>query len=203
MTPAEYAFYIFVTCSAIFVVPGPIFFLSLNEGMQSLKGGVMMILGVLTAESILLILLNIGFILFLQHILTLLRIIGIVLLIVLGGSAIHTGVKGVTATSHKMIGTSYTRGFLLTFINPPFILWFVTVGSSLLETGIKELGSFAVIIFSLILLTSSILVMTTIILSVHGGKRLIGMRELRALSILSGTGFILIAIILFVPLVSS
>jgi threonine/homoserine/homoserine lactone efflux protein len=102
-----------------------------------------------------------------------------------------------------MIGASYTRGFLLTFINPPFILWFVTVGSSLLETGIKELGSFAFIIFSLILLTSSILVMATIILSVHGGKRLIGMQELRALSIISGTGFILIAIILFVPLVSS
>ena len=203
MTPAEYAFYVFVTCSAIFIVPGPIFFLSLNEGMQSLKGGGMMILGVLTAESILLTLLNVGFILFLQHILILLRIIGIVLLIVLGGLAMRSGVKGVTATSHKMIRASYTRGFLLTFINPPFILWFVTVGSSLLETGIKELGSLAFVIFSLILLTSSIIVMATIILSVHGGKRLIGNREIRALSIISGAGFIIIAIILAIPIVSS
>ncbi|WP_455368169.1 LysE family transporter [[Eubacterium] cellulosolvens] len=200
MEPAEYSIYIFLTCTAIFVIPGPIFFLSINEGMRDLRRGGMMMFGVLTAQTILLILLDIGFIFFLQRILTILRIIGIILLIVLGSSAIRRGIRGTTATTQERIGAPYTRGFLLTFLNPPFIVWFITVGSTLLETGIKELGSFAFILFSFVLLASSIIVMAAIILSVHSGKRLIGMREIRALSIISGVGFIIIAAVFVLPI---
>ena len=191
--------YVFLTCTAIFVVPGPVFFLSINEGMRGPRRGGMMISGVLTAQSILLILLDIGFIIFLQRILATLRIIGAILLIVLGSSIIRRGIRGETVITQERVGDPYTRGFLLTFLNPPFILWFMTVGPTLLETGIKELGSFAFILFNFVLLASSIIVMATIILSVHSGKRLIGLRGVRALSIISGAGFIAIAIIFVLP----
>ncbi len=201
MSPFEYSTIVFVTCIAIYIVPGPIFFLSINEALHGFKRGTMMMLGVLTAQSVLLIFLNIGFIIILQHILNILRIVGTALLLALAGSAIRGGIRGINTRTNEMIGTPYTRGFLLTFLNPPFILWFITVGSTLLETGVNEVGALAFILFSIILLATSVIVMLAIILSVHSGKRLIGIREIRVLSIISGIGFIIIAIILIFPMI--
>jgi len=200
VTPAEYAIYVFVVCSAIFIVPGQVFFLSIDEGMRGVRNGFMMLLGTLTAQSVLLVSLCLGFLIVLQHFLVVLRFVGGILLVVLGVSAIYRGVKGGKINVGETRGVHYMRGFLLTIFNPPLILWYVTVGSTMLEMGVLALGNLAYVLFSMSLLASPTIITAAIVLSVQGGRRLIGMREIRILSIVSGTAFILIALTMIVPL---
>lgn len=200
MMPSEYALYVFFMCSAILIVPGPIFFLSINESMRGLRGGLAMLLGVLAGESVLLILIDVGFVFLFQRFLGILRVVGAVLMVGLAFSAIREAIKGVSPYGRQMIGTPYVRGFVLTLLNPPFILWFVTVGSVLLKTGIETVGNLAYVIFGASLLGVSAIVALAIILSIQRGKRLIGPRGLRILSFISGSGFVIMAILLVRPL---
>lgn len=111
MTPVEYTAYVLAACFAIFLVPGQVFFLSVNEGMRGIRSGVMMPLGVLTAESLLLIALVVGFVIILQHILGVLKVLGAGLLIWLGASAIHSGIKGSASSSWQFVGTPLLGAF--------------------------------------------------------------------------------------------
>lgn len=198
--PSEYALYVFFMCSAILIVPGPIFFLSINESMHGFWNGLTMLLGVLSAEGVLLILIDVGFVFLLQRFLGILRVAGAALMVGLALSAIREAVRGASLRSRQMIGTPYVRGFLLTLLNPPFILWFVTVGSVLIETGIATVGNLAYVIFGVCLLGVSAIVALAIILSIIRGKRVIGLRGLRILSFISGSGFAIMAILLVIPL---
>ena len=200
MTPVGYALYVFFMCSAILIVPGPIFFLSINEGMRGLRSGLAMLLGVLAGEGVLLVSVDAGFVFLLQRFLDILRVAGAALMVGLALSAIRGAVKGYSSHSREMISTPYVRGFLLTLLNPPLILWFVTVGSLLIETGIGIVGNLAYVVFGVSLLGVSSIVALAIILSIQRGKRIIGLRGLRILSLLSGSSFIIIAILLITPL---
>jgi threonine/homoserine/homoserine lactone efflux protein len=200
MIPSEYALYVFFMCSAILTAPGPIFFLSINESIRGLRRGLLMLFGVLAAESVLLILIDVEFVFLLQRFLGILRVAGAVLMVGLAVSAMHEGVKGVSPYGRKMIGAPYIRGFLVTLVNPPLILWFVTVGSVLLETGVETVGNLAYVIFGVSLLGVSAIVALAIILSIQRGKRVIGPRGLRILSFISGGAFVIMAILLVIPL---
>jgi threonine/homoserine/homoserine lactone efflux protein len=166
MIPSEYALYVFFMCSAILIVPGPIFFLSINESIRGLRRGLLMLFGVLAAESVLLILIDVEFVILLQRFLGILRVAGAVLMVGLTVSAMREAVKGVSPYGRKMIGAPYIRCFLVTLVNPPLILWFVTVGSVLLETGVETVGNLAYAIFGVSLLGVSAIVALAIILSI-------------------------------------
>jgi len=200
MTPAGYALYVFLMCSAILIVPGPIFFLTINEGMRGLRSGLAMLLGVLAGECVLLMSVDVGFVFLLQRFLDILRVAGAALMVGLALSAIRAAVKGFSSHSREMIGTPYVRGFLLTLLNPPLILWFVTVGSLLIETGVGIVGKLAYVVFGVAFLGVFSIVALAIILSIQRGKRIIGQRGLRILSFISGTSFIIIALLLLAPL---
>ncbi len=142
---------------------------------------------------------DMGFVIILQRFLDVLRIAGAFLLILLGASTLRGVTKGVDIGVREIVGTPYARGFSLTFLNVPFILWLMTVGL-LCSKLVRTLGNMAYIIFDINLLGGSPVVTLAIIFSAHFGKRVISARGIRTLSLVSGTSFIVMAIVIIVPI---
>jgi len=203
----DYIVYVFVTCSVIFLVPGPIFFLSLTEGMQSFRHGLAMLLGVLAAQTILLLLLSTGFALLLHQIMPELRLVGAAFLLWLGFSAVRIALddrppRQQPRAEEGLKGTPFVRGFLMTFLNPPFILWLLTVGATTLETGLSTAGDMTYIIFGTGVLVMSASVSFTLVLFSSRGRVVTRKHHLRILSMISGLAFVVIAVTVIMPIFS-
>ena len=203
MTLAEYILATLAACIAIFIVPGPIFFLSLSEGARSLRRGFTMLLGVLTAEAILLGFTVVGFVIILQRFMTFLKIGGAALLIILALLAFRSALREQPRERLEASGAPYIKGFTLTFLNPPFILWFITVGASLLDTGLRAVGELSYLIFSAVLLISTVIVTATIVVAAYGGRSLLGERVARVLSLVAGIAFTGIAASLVISILAA
>ncbi len=203
MTLAEYILATLAACIAIFIVPGPIFFLSLSEGARSLRRGFTMLLGVLTAEAILLGFTVVGFVIILQRFMTFLKIGGAALLIILALLAFRSALREQPREKLETSGAPYIKGFTLTFLNPPFILWFITVGASLLDAGLRAVGELSYLIFSAVLLISTVIVTTTIVVAAYGGRSLLGERVARVLSLVAGIAFTGIAASLVISILAA
>ncbi|MEM3062667.1 MAG: LysE family transporter [Nitrososphaerota archaeon] len=190
----EYTLYSFSICFLIFIVPGQIFFLSLNEGMKSIRNGLLMLLGVVTAQFFLIILLEIGAIYLLNKYIFFINIVGTLILIWLGFSAIYSSIKGIkTSITKSSYQSSYVRGLFLTLFNPPFIIWFITVGFSLLNKGIETLGNIAHLIFVFSIIGGSVIVSLILIFLAAYSRKPFGEKGLRFLSFFSGLAFIILA----------
>lgn len=186
----------FATCLFIFVVPGPIFFLSITEGVRGLRHGMEMILGVAAAQTMLVTVLATGLLLLLRQVIPELSLVGGLFLLYIGASAIRTAIRGKFAAAQGAAGGSFTRGFVMTVANPAFILWLLTVGATILETGVTSVGSPAYAIFWLdILLTSAGISVLLIVLSSRG-HQLTGQRGMQMLTLLSGIAFIVFGVVL-------
>jgi len=196
MAVLEYVAYSFATCLFIFVVPGPIFFLSITEGVRGMRHGMEMILGVAAAQTMLVAVLATGLLLLLRQVIPELSLVGGLFLLYIGASAIRTAIRGKFATAQGPAGGSFGRGFVMTVANPAFILWLLTVGATILETGVAAVGSPAYAIFWLdILLTSAGISVILIVLSSRG-HRLTGQRGMQALTLLSGVAFIVFGVVI-------
>jgi threonine/homoserine/homoserine lactone efflux protein len=190
----EYTLYSLSVCLLIFIVPGQIFFLSLNEGMKSIKNGLLMLLGVITAQFSLIILLEIGAIYLLNKYIFFINIAGTIILIWLGFSAIYSSIKGIKiGIAQSSYQSSYIRGLFLTLFNPPFIIWFITVGFSLLNKGIEILGNIAHLIFIFSIIGGSSIVSLVLIFLAAYSRKPFGEKGLRFLSFFSGIAFIILA----------
>jgi len=190
----EYTLYSLSICLLIFIVPGQVFLLSINEGMKSVKNGFLMLLGVVTAELSLIALLEVGAMHLLNKYIFLINIAGTIVLIWLGLSAIYSGVRGIRMnTAQSSYRNSYIRGLLLTFFNPPFIVWLITVGFSLLNRGLEILGSTAHLIFAFSIIGGSTIVSLILIFLAAYSHKPFGGKGLRLLSFLSGVAFIVLA----------
>lgn len=200
MAVLEYVAYSFATCLFIFIVPGPIFFLSISEGVKGIRAGLVMMLGAMSAQAMLLLILATGLLLLLRQIIPELTVIGAALLVWIGASAVWTAFKGRPKNIRFAAGGSFGRGFALTVINPAFVLWLLTVGAAVLENGLSSVGSVAYAIFSLDIILSSAAMSLLLILLSSRGRRLTGERGTRALTLISGLAFLVIAIVLVVPL---
>ncbi len=192
----EYAIYSLGVCLTIFIVPGQIFFLSIREGMRGLRNGVLMLMGVLTAEVVLIALLALGFIhIFLEY-MTLVNLAGATLLIWLGISAIRSGLRGVEMgeIDDSASRGPYLRGLLLTLLNPPYIIWLITVGAALLGEGLTTIGETAYLIFAASLLGGSALVTMVLVWLAAAGRRPLREKGFRILFLISGSAFLFIAV---------
>ncbi len=193
----DYVAYVFLTCSVIFLVPGPIFFLSLTEGLHDFRRGLVMLLGVLTAQMILLLLLSSGFALLLTQIMPALRLVGAAFLLWLSFSAVRVALGDYSSQpklrEEGLKGSPFVRGFLMTFLNPAFILWLLTVGAATLETGLSAAGSSTYIIFGAGVVTTSAGVSFALILFSSHGLTLAGKHGIRLLSMISGLAFVVLA----------
>jgi len=190
----EYTLCSLSICLLIFIVPGQVFLLSINEGMKSIKNGFLMLLGVITAELSLIALLEFGAMHLLNKYIFIINIAGAIVLIWLGLSAIHSGIRGIKMnTTQSSYRNSYIRGLLLTLFNPPFIVWLITAGFSLLNRGLETIGSTAHLIFALSIIGGSTIVSLTLILLAAYSHKPLGEKGLRLLSFLSGGAFIVLA----------
>jgi threonine/homoserine/homoserine lactone efflux protein len=84
--------------------------------------------------------------------------------------------------------------------NPAFILWLLTVGATVLEEGLSSLGSVAYAIFSVDILLSSAGVSLLLVVLSSRGRKLTGETGIRALTLVSGLAFLVIAFVLVAPL---
>jgi threonine/homoserine/homoserine lactone efflux protein len=200
MEVLEYVVYSFATCLFIFIVPGPIFFLSISEGVRGIRAGLLMMLGATTAQSMLLLILATGLLLLLRQVIPELSLIGAALLVLIGASAIRTALRGHPGNVRFKAGGSFARGFAMTLVNPAFILWLLTVGATVLELGLTTVGTVAYAIFSLDILVSSAGMSLLLILLSSRGRRLTGERGMRVLTLISGLAFLAIAFALTAPL---
>jgi len=204
MALLDYLAYSFFACVIIFLVPGPLFFLSVSEGALGIRRGFMVLLGTLAGEAILLALLFIGFIFLLRVYITPLKLLGALVLIWLGVSAIGRGLKKLEKTNTQ--GSSKetaVKGFTLTFANPPFIIWLISVGASVLDFGVRSVGDAAYGIFTFSMLSSTIAITTSLILASYVSRRMLGGRFLAALSIFSGLAFLTFSALLLRDLMST
>lgn len=200
MAVLDYIAYSFATCLFIFVVPGPIFFLSITEGVRGIRQGMLMLLGVAAAQSMLVGVLATGLLLLLKQVIPELTLFGGVFLLWIGFSAIRTAVKGQFSTAQDLRSGSFARGFVLTFANPAFILWLLTVGATILETGLSTVGSPAYAIFWLDILATSAGISLILIFLSSRGHQLTGRRGMQILTLLSGIAFIVLGLIFLVGL---
>ena len=93
-----YLIYVTAACLLIFIVPGPLFFLSIKEGAVSLRRGFLVLVGTLAGEAVLLALLFAGFTVALREVITPLKALGAIVLAWMGLSAVARGLRGI---SHK------------------------------------------------------------------------------------------------------
>lgn len=200
MPVLEYIAYSFATCLFIFVVPGPIFFLSITEGVRGIRQGMLMLLGVAAAQSMLVGVLATGLLLLLKQVIPELTLFGGLFLLWIGFSAIRTAVKGRFTTTQDARSGSFARGFVLTLANPAFILWLLTVGATILETGLTTVGSPAYAIFWLDILVTSAGISLVLIFLSSRGHQLTGQRGMQILTLLSGIAFIALGLIFLVGL---
>jgi len=200
--PLGYLSYVFAACLIILVVPGQVFFLSINEALRGFRAGVKMLFGVASAMTIPVVLLAAGFALLLQQLLVELMIVGAAFLIWIVVSAIRTALKGGGEYESRAgsAGNSFSRRFAMTALNPPFVLWLLTVGSSMLRTGVESIGRLAYPIFGLAAVGSSSLVCLIIIFLISRGFRMTGKRGLQALEMISGPAFVILGCLILAPL---
>jgi threonine/homoserine/homoserine lactone efflux protein len=190
----EYIVYALVACIGIFIVPGQLFFIWIQESLKGIKSGIAVLLGELVSEILLLLVFSGLANLLIQH-LFILRIVGATLLVWLGFSALRSALKVSSLWRHKMYsGGSFALGFLFTILNPPFIIWLLTVGITIINDGTKDFGSLAHAIFAFTLITTTTAMTLVIVLLTARGRRFIGERGLRILSAVSGIAFLILAI---------
>jgi len=201
MTPVEYLAYSFGISLVIFLIPGQMFFLSLSVAIRSLRSGIMVALGLLIGQLLLMSLFAIGFLVLLRNYLEILRILGAVLLFWLGASALKEGRKSSISDPRYKVDSPFARGLLLTVLNPPYILWLLTIGSTVLSVGENALGYVSYWIFSCSVITSSMLVTLIIVFVTNRGGRAIGHAGVRALQLASGSALIALGIALLAPFI--
>ena len=89
----------------------------------------------------------------------------------------------------------------MTVLNPAYILWLLTVGAAILEDGLSSVGTVAYAIFGLDIILTSAGISLLLILVSSRGRKLTGERGMRALTLVSGLAFLVIAILLVLPLI--
>jgi threonine/homoserine/homoserine lactone efflux protein len=187
--------YAFATCTLIFIVPGQIFFLTVYEGARGAKRGFALMLGVLAAETLLLLVLFAGIASLLSMHLPILKVVGAILLVWFGLSALWSALKANRSEQRKRyLDNPLVLGFLFMILNPPFIVWLLTVGVTILSVGITSVGEYAYPIFTLAVLIPSSAVMLIIALLAAAGRNILSGRGLKILSAVSGIAFLILAV---------
>jgi threonine/homoserine/homoserine lactone efflux protein len=130
MSAIEYAGYALAVNFSILIVPGQIFFLIIQEAGRSREDAMLAALGVALAEVVLLLLLFMGFTIYLRQLIPLLRWVGAILLFTLGVQSIMRTRQPTVVRIKRPGAAAFYRGFLTTGLNPPFIIWLFTVGFS-------------------------------------------------------------------------
>lgn len=140
-----------LTASGVFA-PGPMFFATISYGLKSgARSGLVFSFAHMCVEFALVMLLALGLITVTDTPLvkTSIGIIGGVVLVIFGimqlWSLFHVQSQEITASD---VGTRhlFVTGSILTALNPYFIVWWLTVGASLILLGL-EFASFAGVMF--------------------------------------------------------
>jgi threonine/homoserine/homoserine lactone efflux protein len=109
MSAIEYAGYALAVNFSILIVPGQIFFLIIQEAERSREDAMLAALGVALAEVVLLLLLFMGFTIYLRQLIPLLRWVGAILLFTLG-------VFGYLIFAIALLGSSLAVVFILVMV---------------------------------------------------------------------------------------
>jgi threonine/homoserine/homoserine lactone efflux protein len=140
-----------VTSLSGVMMPGPMFTVTLAKSLKSPWAGVWVSLGHAVIEVPLIVLIYFGLAQLLQH-----DMVQLGLSIVGGGMIVWMGV-GLFRSRRELArqgkDTSYnafTAGILMSGLNPFFLVWWVTVGSLLLVTFLKAVGTWGLPFFVIV-----------------------------------------------------
>ena len=196
----EYILYTFSACVVIFLVPGPLFFLSINEGAQGVKRGFYVLAGIVAGEVILLAAMFVGFAVVFKEYMFFLKLLGSFILVWLAISAWTKASKQSRNTNVQNLDNPMLKGFMLTFLNPPFIIWLTSVGAAILEKGLSNVGEIAYGVFASVMLLSTLLVTGLLVILAHSGRSMLGPKSSTVLAITAGTAFMIFAALLLLDL---
>ncbi len=122
----------FISLSGV-IMPGPIFATTVAKGYQDARAGLKISAGHAVIEIPLIVAIFLGFeaVLKERSVFAAIGIIGGAFLIYMGISMVRTKMNGEQAHGSKL--GPFTAGIALTAINPYFLLWWATVGASLIS----------------------------------------------------------------------
>lgn len=117
------------------LMPGPVFATAVAKGYQDAKAGLKISLGHAVIEIPLIIAIFLGFetVLRDQAVFAAIGIIGGAFLLYMGVSMFRTKMDGDQMQGSKL--SSFSAGIALTAVNPYFLLWWATVGASLISVA--------------------------------------------------------------------
>jgi threonine/homoserine/homoserine lactone efflux protein len=132
------------------MAPGPITAVTVGKGNESPHAGALVAIGHGIIEFPLMISIFYGFgcLLNLFYVKALIAFVGGLLLLVMGVSMFHS-IKQVEVSSSKYTHSPMIAGMLLSLGNPYFLIWWATVGATLILRSVS-FGMFGFLIFALL-----------------------------------------------------
>lgn len=166
--------------------PGPLTVVTVGEGVRSPRAGLLIALGHGVVEFPLMALIVVGFAPILEHPTfgAAVGMAGGVVLLWMGAGLLRGLRRGVDTTERRA-ASPFMAGMLMSAANPYFLVWWATVGATLVfrarEFGLWPLVIFAVVHWSLDLAWDHILATAS-----HRGFRVLGNHFLKGVSLISG-----------------
>jgi threonine/homoserine/homoserine lactone efflux protein len=166
--------------------PGPLTVVTVDQGARSPRAGVLIALGHGVVEFPLMALIVVGFAPILEH-RTFGAAVGVAGGIVLlwMGVGLLRGLRRGLETAERRASSPFMAGMLMSAANPYFLVWWATVGATLVfrarEYGLWPLVIFAVVHWSLDLVWDYVLAAAS-----HRGFKVLGERFLTGVSLVSG-----------------
>lgn len=186
---------------------GPIFILTFNRGaIYGFLRGVATAVGACIADGIYFSLSLIGILTVLQeskNFMFFIDSIGGLLLIILGINSLikaKKGIKYVSLESKSGIWFTSVKSFLLTFLNPLVLFFFMVIGVQVLPAGISDLSGYQVFLSSLMVMAGSFSVLCLVALIASFLGSCISEKKLRFISFITGIIFISIGVYFFTKL---
>ncbi len=181
--------------------PGPLLFATLSHSAKSgVRGGLAVSVGHTIVEFPLVILLSIGALSFISEPIFnfYIRIIGGVVLLVFGFMQLYTFFRPGKQHNKKVLGNPLLIGLAFTGFNPYFIVWWLTVGWSLIVEALSIAFMFGVLLMFILHVWMDYTWLMFVAYVSKKGIDILGTRGYKFLIALSGTvliyfGFLFIA----------
>jgi threonine/homoserine/homoserine lactone efflux protein len=175
------------------LMPGPIFATAVAKGYQDARAGLKISLGHAVIEIPLIIAIFLGFetVLKDQAIFAAIGIIGGVFLLYMGVSMFRTKMEGDQIKGSRL--SSFSAGVALTAVNPYFLLWWATVGASLISIA-TGYGLIIIPLFIAVHLACDFGWLHFVSLSVNRSKKFLTGERYRALFAVCGVILVIFAL---------
>ncbi|MDW5563536.1 MAG: LysE family transporter [Methanomassiliicoccus sp.] len=175
------------------LMPGPVFATAVAKGYQDRHSGAKIAAGHAIIEVPLVVAIFLGFETVLKDpaVFALIGLVGGAFLLYMGVSMMRTRIEDGQVQGSKL--GPFTAGIALTAVNPYFLLWWATVGASLIGTALGY-GLIILPLFVIVHLACDLGWLEFVSLSVNRSKRFLTGRRYRLLFMACGTFLIVFAL---------